>query len=61
MGRKIWNYEDYEGSLEDTIDKLLERNKTIVCVTILKYANEHNYKNNQDTYFPIRALILYNN
>lgn len=56
---KYWNCEDYDGSLEDAIQKLIERGKHITCVTVLKYAEEHN-KAKQSVYFPVRALILYN-
>lgn len=27
MGKKIWDYEDHDGSFEDCIDNLLERKK----------------------------------
>jgi hypothetical protein len=60
MGKKIWDYEDYEDSLESCIDNLLEKKKTIVSITILKYADSLNSNTKQTIFFPIRALILYN-
>jgi hypothetical protein len=56
---KYWDYEDYDGSLEDAIQKLNDIGKTIKCVTILKYATQNN-EAKQLEMFPIRALILYN-
>lgn len=56
---KYWDYEDYEGSLEDAIHKLIERGMTIRCVAILKYATRNNAAKQLEM-FPIRALILYN-
>ena len=56
---KYWNYEDYDGSLEEAIQKLVDRGKTITCVTVLNYAETH-HCSGQNQYFPIRALILYN-
>ena len=55
---KYWDYEDYDGSLEDAIQRLVERGKIIKCVTVLKYATIKN-KTNQDYLFPIRALVIY--
>jgi hypothetical protein len=56
---KYWDYEDYDESLEEAIQKLHDRGKIIKCITILKYAT-HNNKAKQLEMFPIRALILYN-
>jgi hypothetical protein len=56
---KYWDY-DYDGSLDDAIQKLIDRNKHITCVTILNYAESTNSAK-QKIMFPIRALILYNN
>lgn len=55
---KFWDYDDRDGSLEDAIHTLVERGKTIRCVTILKYAQTFDSVE-QPILFPRRALILY--
>jgi hypothetical protein len=55
---KYWDYEDYNGSLEDAIQRLMEKGRVIQSITILKYAS--NNINKQQVLFPVRALILYN-
>jgi hypothetical protein len=55
---KYWDYEDFDGSLEEVINNLIGRGKSIVNVTILKYASHYN-EAKQMVMFPIRALIIY--
>ena len=56
---KYWDYEDYDGSLEDAIYVLVnEKGKKINSITILKYAEGKN-EAGQKVMFPVRALILY--
>lgn len=56
---KYWNYDDFDGSLDDTINNLIGRGKSIVNVTILTYASRYN-EAKQLEMFPVRALIIYN-
>jgi len=56
---EYWDYEYYNGSLEDFIVELTSKRKVIKCVTILKYATTKN-KASHDYLFPIRALVIYN-
>ena len=56
---KYWDYEDFDGSLEDAIQTLINRGKVISCVTILKYATHINSAKQMEL-FPIKALIIYN-
>ena len=56
---KYWDYIDFDGSLEDAIQTLINRGKVISCVTVLNYA-AHNNAAKQMELFPIRALIIYN-
>jgi len=56
---KYWDYNDHDGSLEDNIQLLLNRNAKITSITILKYASSYSSNTKQYTLFPIRALILY--
>jgi len=56
---KYWDYEDYNGSLEDAIQRLIERGKIINCVTVLKYAEQRDRDRKQNYMFPIRAVIFY--
>ena len=55
---KYWDYENYDGSLEETINSLNARCVTINSITILKYAEGKN-EAGQKVMFPVRALILY--
>ena len=56
---KYWNYENYDGSLEDAITQIVNKGKTITCVTILNYAKRVSAAK-QDILFPTKALIIYN-
>ncbi len=56
---KYWDYDDYDGSLEDTIQKLIERGKTIRNLTILKYAEQMDTNRKQKYLFQIKAVIFY--
>lgn len=55
---KYWDYNDFDESLEDTINNLIVRGKSIVNVTILKYASHYNGAKQLEM-FPIKALIIY--
>lgn len=56
---KYWDYDDFDGGLEDTIQYLINKGKIIQSVTVLKYATSKNQANQMEL-FPIRALIIYN-
>jgi len=59
QGKKIWDYNDFDGGFEDCIEDLLSRGKTIVSTTVLRYCEDP--KSKQSTYFPTKVLIIYNN